>query len=147
MRSERPVIVGVGGFTSEVGKTTLLCELLQALPGWEAIKTTRGNYRSCGKDPHACCVSHLLQDEPVIRSGRELDLRIKPTARRALSRVSAIYLSGETDAADLGDSQYIDEFLLKSRTAKADGDWPVFTHERLPQLVNLLRELDGQAAA
>jgi hypothetical protein len=67
-----PIIVGVGGLTSEVGKTTLLCELLRAFPGWEAIKTTRGHYRSCGKDPHACCVSDLLADEPVIRSGREL---------------------------------------------------------------------------
>lgn len=46
-----------------------MCELLQALPGWEAIKMTRGHYRSCGKDPHACCVSHLLGDEPLIRSG------------------------------------------------------------------------------
>ena len=63
-------IVAVGGFSSEVGKTTLLCELLRAFPGWEAIKMTRGHYRSCGKDPHACCVSHLLGDEPVIRSGR-----------------------------------------------------------------------------
>ncbi len=62
--------VAVGGFSSEVGKTTLMCELLRALPGWEAIKMTRGHYRSCGKDPHACCVSHLLSDEPVIRSGR-----------------------------------------------------------------------------
>ena len=63
-------IVAVGGFSSEVGKTTLLCEFLRALPGWEAIKMTRGHYRSCGKDPHACCVSHLLGDKPVIRSGR-----------------------------------------------------------------------------
>ena len=68
----RPVIVGVGGLTSNVGKTTLMCELLRAFPGWEAIKTTRGHYRSCGKDPVACCVSDLLKDEPVIRSGREL---------------------------------------------------------------------------
>jgi molybdopterin-guanine dinucleotide biosynthesis protein len=68
---ERPAIVAVSGFTSEVGKTTLVCELLRAFPGWEAIKMTRGHYRSCGKDPHACCVSHLLSDEPVIRSGRE----------------------------------------------------------------------------
>lgn len=30
---------------------------------------TRGHYRSCGKDPHACCVSHLIGDEPLIRSG------------------------------------------------------------------------------
>ena len=68
----RPLIVGVGGFTSEVGKTTLLCELLQAFPNWEAIKTTRGHYRSCGKDPEACCVSDLLGDEPVVRSNRAL---------------------------------------------------------------------------
>ena len=65
-----PVLVAVGGFTSEVGKTTLLCELLRAFPGWEAIKMTRGHYRSCGKSAHACCVSHLLSDEPMIRSGR-----------------------------------------------------------------------------
>ena len=65
-----PLIVGVGGFTSNVGKTTLMCELLHAFPGWEAIKTTRGHYRSCGKLPEACCVSHLIGDEPIIRSGR-----------------------------------------------------------------------------
>ena len=65
-----PFIVGVGGLTSEVGKTTLICDLLKAFPGWEAIKTTRGHYRSCGKDAHACCVSHLLKDEPVVMSGR-----------------------------------------------------------------------------
>jgi len=67
----RPFVVGVGGFTSNVGKTTLMCELLRAFPGWEAIKTTRGHYRSCGKDPHACCVSDLLGEQPVLRSGRE----------------------------------------------------------------------------
>jgi molybdopterin-guanine dinucleotide biosynthesis protein len=61
----------IGGFASGVGKTTLMCELLRAFPGWEAIKMTRGHYRSCGKSAHACCVSHLLRDEPVIRSGRE----------------------------------------------------------------------------
>ena len=63
--------VAIGGFSSEVGKTTLVCELLRHLPGWEAIKLTRGHYRSCGKDPHACCVSHLLGDEPLVRSGRQ----------------------------------------------------------------------------
>ena len=65
-----PIIIGIGGYTSNVGKTTLLCELLKAFPGWEAIKTTRGHYRSCGKDPKACCVSHLLSDKPLVRSGR-----------------------------------------------------------------------------
>src|SRR5204863_5114422 len=38
---------------------------------WEAIKLTRGHYRSCGKDPHTCCVSHLLGEQPTVRSGRE----------------------------------------------------------------------------
>ena len=66
-----PLIVGIGGYASNVGKTTLVCELLRAFPGWEAIKTTRGHYRSCGKDPHACCVSHLLGEEPLVRSGRK----------------------------------------------------------------------------
>src|SRR6266487_1832553 len=66
-----PAVVGVGGFSSNVGKTSLMCELLHAFPGWEAIKTTRGHYRSCGKDPHGCCVSHLLTEEPVVRSGRD----------------------------------------------------------------------------
>ena len=68
--NQGPIIIGVGGFNSDVGKTTLMCELLKWFPEWEAIKTTRGHYRSCGKDPHACCVSHLLSDEPLVRSGR-----------------------------------------------------------------------------
>lgn len=67
-----PLIVGIGGLTSEVGKTTLLCKLLEAFPGWEAIKTTRGHYRSCGKDPHTCCVSDLLGEQPIVHSGYEL---------------------------------------------------------------------------
>jgi molybdopterin-guanine dinucleotide biosynthesis protein len=66
-----PTTVAISGFSSDAGKTTLLCQLLRAFPGWEAIKITRGHYRSCGKDPQACCVSHLLSEEPVIRSGHE----------------------------------------------------------------------------
>lgn len=69
--TERPIIVAVSGLSSNTGKTTLVCELLRRLPGWEAIKLTRGHYRSCGKDPQGCCVSDLLRDEPLIRSGRE----------------------------------------------------------------------------
>ena len=68
---KRPTVVAIGGFESDVGKTTLMCDLLGVLSGWEAIKTTRGHYRSCGKDPLTCCVSHLLSDQPTIRSGRE----------------------------------------------------------------------------
>jgi molybdopterin-guanine dinucleotide biosynthesis protein len=71
MEIYRPRVIAVSGFSSNVGKTTLVCELLRQLPGWEAIKLTRGHYRSCGRDPAGCCVSDLLRDEPVIRSGRE----------------------------------------------------------------------------
>jgi len=52
----------------------LLCELLRKLSEhdrWEAIKLTRGHYRSCGKDPQTCCVSDLLGEHPTVRSGRE----------------------------------------------------------------------------
>jgi molybdopterin-guanine dinucleotide biosynthesis protein len=76
------IIIGIGGVASNVGKTTLVCELLRAFPGSEAIKTTRGHYRSCGKDPHACCVSHLLGEEPLVRSGRDETYEIgKDTGR------------------------------------------------------------------
>src|ERR1044072_6517268 len=66
----RRTTVAVGGFSSEVGKTALVCELLRELPGWEAIKVTRGHYRSCGRDPHACCGRRLRGDEPLVRWGR-----------------------------------------------------------------------------
>jgi molybdopterin-guanine dinucleotide biosynthesis protein len=116
-----PTTVAVSGFSSDAGKTTLLCELLRAFPGWEAIKITRGHYRSCGKDPHACCVSHLLSEEPVIRSGRRetytpgkdtgrywdagaanvhwlivTDAQVEQGIRRALGRVQAkgVFIEG-----------------------------------------------------
>jgi molybdopterin-guanine dinucleotide biosynthesis protein len=67
-------VLAIAGTSSNVGKTSLIYQLLRELSreeAWEAIKLTRGHYRSCGKDPHACCVSHLLNDQPVLRSGRE----------------------------------------------------------------------------
>jgi molybdopterin-guanine dinucleotide biosynthesis protein len=82
MTDKKPIVVAVGGFSSNVGKTTLVCELLKELPGWEAIKLTRGHYRSCGRDPEACCVSDLLREEPVVRSGREENYQLgKDTGR------------------------------------------------------------------
>src|SRR5438093_9665021 len=39
-----PTIVAVSGLSSNTGKTTLARELLTRLPGWEAIKLTRGHY-------------------------------------------------------------------------------------------------------
>jgi hypothetical protein len=78
----RRVLVSISGFSSEVGKTTLLCRLLDQQSGWEAIKMTRGHYRSCGKDPEACCVSGLLGDKPLVFSGREATFKVgKDTGR------------------------------------------------------------------
>jgi hypothetical protein len=64
----RPTIVSISGFASEVGKSSALCKLLKLIPAWEAIKITRGHYRSCGKDPETCCVSGLLSDHPHVIS-------------------------------------------------------------------------------
>lgn len=82
MTKHLPKIVAISGLSSNTGKTTLACELIKRLPGWEAIKLTRGHYRSCGKDPSGCCVSDLLRDEPLIRSGREANYEFgKDTGR------------------------------------------------------------------
>ena len=206
----RPRIVGVGGFTSDVGKTTLMCHLIRAFPGWEAIKTTRGHYRSCGKDPHSCCVSHLLREEPVILSGREqtymsgkdtgryweagarnvhwmiaaeeqveqgikqaielvrsagvfvegnsftqfIDVdafimvaptngsKSKPSARRALSKASALYLSSEMN-------QGVDVLFKGGRKVSAVDslsiNLPVYTQETLADLIADLRLIDSPA--
>ena len=59
-------------FNSPLVKAMVPCKpgakTIWSAPGWEAIKVTRGHYRSCGKDPHACCVSALLSDRPLIIS-------------------------------------------------------------------------------
>src|SRR6185295_3516979 len=211
-KSRHPLIVGIGGFTSEVGKTTLLCELLRAFPGWEAIKTTRGHYRSCGKDPHVCCVSDLLEEEAVIRSGRELtysqgkdtgrywdsgaanvqwiiatdaqvetgikralddvrapgvfiegnsftkfiepdyfimvvrpdDLKIKATAREALRRVSAFYVSGDQQN---GNNERLFRFLQQQSPGLALREPEIFGTTDISQLIESVRSLNSSLAA
>jgi molybdopterin-guanine dinucleotide biosynthesis protein len=206
-----PTIIAISGFASNSGKTTLLCELLRGLPGWEAIKLTRGHYRSCGKDTHACCVSHLLSDTPVIRSGREQTyapgkdtgrywdagasevhwavvtdaqveegfraalarvrapglvvegnsflrsfeadftvlvarpdvLKIKPTARRALSKASALYVSSEVDWSDEDDMRRFAEWQESAGLSEVVRRLPVYTRAdiaRLAALITSLRE-------
>ena len=204
-----PTIIAVGGFTSEVGKTTLLCELLRALPGWEAIKLTRGHYRSCGKDPHACCVSHLLGDEPVVHSGRAQtyapgkdtgryweagasnvhwvvatdaqvergvrealgrvraagvliegnsflsvvevkfavlvarcgEAKIKPTARRALGKADAVFLSGADQAQA---REWFSDWCAGRGQQELADRLPLYTRDSLPELLARLRAAHPQ---
>jgi hypothetical protein len=204
----RPAIIGIGGLTSEVGKTTLLCKLLGTFPGWEAIKTTRGHYRSCGKDPHTCCVSDLLSEEPVVHSGRpttyaagkdtgkywdagalnvhwviatdeqveaginealsrvkaegvlvegnsftefvkpdffvlvadSATLKIKPTARRALPRLGAVYLSQRYGR----DTESIRKFL---RDIGLRDDVKFFGDDQFAELADLIRSQLASSAA
>ena len=199
--------VAVAGFSSDSGKTTLMCELLRHFPGWEAVKMTRGHYRSCGKDAHACCVSHLLGAQPLIRSGRREtyapgkdtgrywdagasnvhwavvtdnqveqginealarveaagvfiegtsflkytevdfglmtvraagDIKVKPSARRVLSKVSAFYLFDEG-----GDGATARNLFDCWRGTSPDGALlagvPIYTRADLPELLARLR--------
>ena len=207
--------VAISGFSSDAGKTTLLCELLRAFPGWEAIKITRGHYRSCGKDPHACCVSHLLGEEPLIRTGRAetyepgkdtgrywdagasnvhwlivtdkqvergirlalervraggvfiegtsflryLDVefalmaarfdgsKIKPSARRALSKTSAIYLFGNGQGETASAREQFNAWRQTSADAPLLNNLPVYTAQDLPQIVTRIRAIHAAVAA
>jgi molybdopterin-guanine dinucleotide biosynthesis protein len=209
--------VAISGFSSDAGKTSLVCELLRRFPGWEAIKITRGHYRSCGKDPHACCVSHLLSEEPSVRSGRAetytpgkdtgrywdagasnvhwvivtdgqvergiklalgrvraggvfiegtsflkyLDVdyvlmaaravagggKIKPSARRALDKTSALYLFGSSrDEASLAREQF-ETWRAASTDQESLSRIPVYTYEDLPQLASRIRAIGAGAGA
>jgi molybdopterin-guanine dinucleotide biosynthesis protein len=69
--SQTPAVIAVGGFSSAVGKTTLVCDLLRSFPEWEAIKLAEGHYGTCDKDPESCGANHLVSREPVVHSGRE----------------------------------------------------------------------------
>ena len=209
----RPTVIAVGGFNSNTGKTTLVCELLRALDGWEAVKMTRGHYRSCGKDPRACCVSHLLGEEASIRTGRaetyaqgkdtgrywdagasdvhwavvtegqveagfraalarvkspgvvvegnsflrfaEADfavlvarpdvLKIKPSARRVLPKVSALYLSDAGQGVDPEARERFDEWWRASGLEEAAPSLPVYTRESLPRLVARVESAHARA--
>jgi len=202
--------IGVGGFSSNAGKTTLMCELLAAFPDWEAIKITRGHYRSCGKDPQACCVSHLLSAEPVIRSGRaetyaagkdtgrywdagaanvhwlivtdkqvergikaalervksegvliegtsfvqfvKVDLmlmaaradgteKIKPSARRALPKTSALYLFDEREDAETARGRFASGRAAGAFEENLTQGIPIYTREDLPRLIERVCEV------
>lgn len=92
MRDSLPGIIVVAGTSSNSGKTTLVCDLLAALPGSEAIKVTRGHYRSCGKQSDACCVGHLLGENAIVYSSpKETRVGGKDTDRFWLAGASNVH--------------------------------------------------------
>ncbi len=158
MTVRRPRVVAVSGFSSNVGKTTLVCELLRALPGWEAIKLTRGHYRSCGRDPAGCCVSDLIRDEPVVRSGvivegnsfleyvkadlaimcaRSEGGKIKPSARKALAKSDFLYLSTLSATAVTAKKQF-DQFRADLKLDLDFGGLQIITREDFPVLLSTI---------
>jgi hypothetical protein len=142
MRKSGPLIVGVGGFQSNVGKTTLLCELMKLRPGWEAIKTTRGHYRSCGKDPHSCCVSHLLSDHPIIYSGREETYTVaKDTGRYWDAGAANVHWVIATDDQI---EQGIHEALRRVRTPGVFIEGNSFSNFVMPDLMFMLARLGNR---
>ncbi|HUP19813.1 MAG TPA: hypothetical protein VM778_07640 [Gemmatimonadota bacterium] len=104
-------VVTVSGTTSEIGKTTLVCALLERLPGWAAVKVTRGHYRSCGKDPETCCVSHLLGDAPRVFGERgDTDAPGKDTGRYwAAGAADVRWVVGKRGQEAAGLSRALDE--------------------------------------
>ena len=122
----QPIIIGIGGFTSNVGKTTLLCELLKAFPGWEAIKTTRGHYRASNVHWLICTDNQVeegiklalakVKSPGVFVEGNSFtefvnadhfvmcrpagNSKIKSSAKRLIGKASAIYVSDTTDEPD-----------------------------------------------
>lgn len=77
----------------------------------------------------------------VARSG---ETKIKATARKALGRVSAFYVSG---AIDSGEREHLRDFLTGFNVADSCRNVPVFTPPELPQLVEVLRQLNSRIAA
>jgi hypothetical protein len=75
-----------------------------------------------------------IQPDYFIMVARTDDLKIKSTARSALSRVSAFYLSGEDVGRD--EKDLLREFLVKANPqAQAVRSLPVFAAQDLPDLV------------
>ena len=89
--------------------------------------------------------TEFVDPDFFVMVARPDDLRIKATARRALNRASAVYVSGETNS-NAGDKQCLNEFLAKFRPAGDGSGWPIFTVSQLPQLVSRLQELNVPAA-
>ena len=66
------LVLGIGGCSSGVGKTTLICRLLEVFGGWGALKTTPVHRRPC-PDPVTCPACRGLRgDFQILTEPRDL---------------------------------------------------------------------------
>jgi hypothetical protein len=92
--------------------------------------------------------SFLQYAEPdfTIMVARPDQLKIKPTARRALARTSALYVSQEGDELD---AALLEGFLRKLKGEKwfdeLPADVPVYTRATLAEVIARIRETGAQA--
>jgi hypothetical protein len=75
----------------------------------------------------------------VARAG---DLKLKPTARQALTRVSAVYLS---DSGSVADKVRVRKFLSETLPASESSALPVHGAAEFSQLISLVQRLDSGA--
>lgn len=111
------------------------------------IEQALGRVRSDGVFVEGNSFSQYVDPSFFIMVARSDNLKIKNTARRALRRVSAFYLSGETEPEA---KVRLNAFLAESDLRKASGpsaDVPVFTRREFPKLLTQLQVLTSSASA
>ena len=85
--------------------------------------------------------TEFINSDLFLMVTRAKKLAIKATARRALRRVSAFYLS---DEIEINGKQTLDTFLAKLDAEKLTGsgrDVPVFTRNELPKVISRIQKI------
>ena len=100
----RPIIIGIGGGHSGVGKTTIACKVLQRFPGWGAIKYTKTSLYASITDDIDVLSEKDKDTKRFLDSGAEKVLWVRspfhelpeilPTAVEMLSHLKGIVVEG-----------------------------------------------------
>lgn len=101
-----PIIIGIGGGHSGVGKTTIACEILKKLKGWGAIKCTKTSLYSSIIDDLKILSAEGKDTRRLLDSGAEKVLwvqspfseleEILPMALEMLSYLKGIVVEGNS---------------------------------------------------
>jgi molybdopterin-guanine dinucleotide biosynthesis protein len=104
-------VLGIGGCSSGVGKTTLICRVLEALPGWGALKTTPVHKKPC-PDPDRCAACHGLRgDYRVLTESGRLFREGSDTWRyRESGAVRVAWLKSRPECIGLGVDEAVKRF-------------------------------------